>query len=999
MLVAHATWHGGALCLWAERTGPYEPSPDVHPFATCDFTGTSYEPLLRAAFRVELAMSLPTAGDHPLPSAELGPEPVRDEPELRPWRVPALVLAPFPAMALLQAAEHSADVVAGTDLRFLCLLADEAVHLAGRGHVLPALLREDGDLVARWRPVIDDPARFRALARAMPAACRAADGGRPAAEVLREALSALVDTAVRGTVPHPLLVSRRKEPDRLPLAERWVMALTGPSPEVAREPRDDPDDLIAELDAWAAAARRPSGPLRVCFRLAEPGAEEFEEDAEPRDGGSWRVEFALQGTDDPSLYVPAALVWDGEATSIPQAEETLLAGLGRALRLFPDLAPALDGPAPRELLLDTAGAFRFLRQAAPMLAAAGFGVLLPQWAGKAKLGMRLTTRPEDPEASAGSAAPSGFDLKSMVDFRWDLAIGDESIDEAELEELARLKTPLVRLRGQWVELDEHQLEAALDFLRHPRRGRMTAAEAIRAIVHAGDDALPLTGVDAAGPLGDLLSGEADRRLAPMRTPEDLDAELRPYQERGLAWLTFMNELGLGALLADDMGLGKTISVLSLLVHERKDGATTAPTLAILPMSLVGNWQREAARFTPKLRVYVHHGTGRHRGEELAEAVAGADLVLTTYGTAARDAEMLAPIAWERVICDEAQALKNSGTRQARAVRSIPARSRIALTGTPVENHLTELWSIMEFANPGLLGPRSAFRRRFAIPIEREGDEQAALALRRATQPFILRRLKTDKSIISDLPEKQEIKVYCNLTTEQASLYQATVDDMLQQIAEAEEAKRRGLVLATMAKLKQVCNHPAQLLKDGSRLPGRSGKLERLEEICSEVLEQGEKALVFTQYAEFGSMLQPYLAARLERPVLWLHGGTSKQGRDDLVQRFQEDGEPAIFLLSLKAAGTGLTLTAANHVVHVDRWWNPAVEDQATDRAFRIGQTRDVQVRKFICVGTMEERVDEMIERKKALADSIVGTGEDWLTELSVAELRDVLRLSPEAVSD
>ncbi|MES9608306.1 SNF2-related protein [Actinomadura sp. NPDC000929] len=999
MLVAHATWHGGALCLWAERTGPYEPSPDVHPFATCDFTGTSYEPLLRAAFRVELAMSLPTAGDHPLPSAELGPEPVRDEPELRPWRVPALVLAPFPAMALLQAAEHSADVVAGTDLRFLCLLADEAVHLAGRGHVLPALLREDGDLVARWRPVIDDPARFRALARAMPAACRAADGGRPAAEVLREALSALVDTAVRGTVPHPLLVSRRKEPDRLPLAERWVMALTGPSPEVAREPRDDPDDLIAELDAWAAAARRPSGPLRVCFRLAEPGAEEFEEDAEPRDGGSWRVEFALQGTDDPSLYVPAALVWDGEATSIPQAEETLLAGLGRALRLFPDLAPALDGPAPRELLLDTAGAFRFLRQAAPMLAAAGFGVLLPQWAGKAKLGMRLTTRPEDPEASAGSAAPSGFDLKSMVDFRWDLAIGDESIDEAELEELARLKTPLVRLRGQWVELDEHQLEAALDFLRHPRRGRMTAAEAIRAIVHAGDDALPLTGVDAAGPLGDLLSGEADRRLAPMRTPEDLDAELRPYQERGLAWLTFMNELGLGALLADDMGLGKTISVLSLLVHERKDGATTAPTLAILPMSLVGNWQREAARFTPKLRVHVHHGTGRHRGEELAEAVAGADLVLTTYGTAARDAEMLAPIAWERVICDEAQALKNSGTRQARAVRSIPARSRIALTGTPVENHLTELWSIMEFANPGLLGPRSAFRRRFAIPIEREGDEQAALALRRATQPFILRRLKTDKSIISDLPEKQEIKVYCNLTTEQASLYQATVDDMLQQIAEAEEAKRRGLVLATMAKLKQVCNHPAQLLKDGSRLPGRSGKLERLEEICAEVLEQGEKALVFTQYAEFGSMLQPYLAARLERPVLWLHGGTSKQGRDDLVQRFQEDGEPAIFLLSLKAAGTGLTLTAANHVVHVDRWWNPAVEDQATDRAFRIGQTRDVQVRKFICVGTMEERVDEMIERKKALADSIVGTGEDWLTELSVAELRDVLRLSPEAVSD
>lgn len=1377
MLVAHATWHGGALCLWAERTGPHEPAPGAHPFATCDFTGTSYEAFTRNAIRVELSLTLPTLDGAPLPSAELRPEPARGGAGLRPWRVPALVLDPFPAMALLQAAEDAADVVPGTDLRFLCLLADEAVHLAGRGSVLPALLREDGDLVARWRPVVDDPARFRALARAMPAACRAADGGRPAAEVLREALTGLVDTAVRGVVPHPLLAPRRKEPDRLPLAERWVAALTGPSPRVAREPRDDPDDLIAELDAWAAAARRPSGPLRVCFRLAEPGAEEFEPEtgaAEPRDRDAWRVEFALQGTDDPSLYVPAAMIWNGEAASVPDAEETLLAGLGRALRLFPDLAPALDGPSPDGLDLDTAGAFRFLRHAAPMLAAAGFGVLLPQWAGKAKLGMRLTTRQEDPEASSGAAASSGFDLTSMVDFRWDLAIGDESIDEAELEELARLKTPLVRLRGRWVELDERQLEAALDFLRRPRTGRMTAAEAIRAVVHAGDDALPLTSVDATGPLGDLLSGEADRRLTPMGTPSGFNGTLRPFQERGLAWLAFLDRIGLGGILADSMGLGKcigkdefvyvngalikakdvwaryattftfdgegewstpakpltvnsltedgrivparitrlyrqhvrekvrrirlddgselvatrrhrflgldgwvrevrpgarvcvparlrhdgtpvdpdltvllawqiaegsegrwssvvitqkdervlldlrdrlrrvagrfalelpepkvvpaagsrvaylrfsgmpyralleehgyrwaghsahkripetivaadddtvrlflrhyfaaeatvrprdrvveissasvyvirqlsamlrrfgiwlristrwkcatngsgtkrpyqigliggpglrlfnehigiadetkqarldevcsvphntnvegvpgssrevfyatvvsveeidyeghvydfevadhhnyvaegilchnTAQTLALLASEREEGRRPGPTLLIGPMSLVGNWEREAARFTPKLRVYVHHGTGRHQGDGLAEAAAGADLVLTTYGTAARDAEALARIAWERVVCDEAQALKNSGTRQARAVRSIPARTRIALTGTPVENHLTELWSIMEFANPGLLGPRAEFRRRFAIPIEREGDERAAAALKRATGPFILRRLKTDRSIISDLPEKQEIKVYCNLTAEQASLYRATVDDMLQQIAEADETRRRGLVLATMAKLKQVCNHPAQLLKDGSRLPGRSGKLERLEEICAEVVEQGEKALVFTQYAEFGSMLQPYLASRLERPVLWLHGGTSKRARDELVQRFQNDEEPAVFLLSLKAAGTGLTLTAANHVVHVDRWWNPAVEDQATDRAFRIGQTRNVQVRKFICVGTMEERVDEMIERKKALAESIVGTGEDWLTELSVAELRDVLRLSPEAVS-
>jgi SNF2 family DNA or RNA helicase len=335
--------------------------------------------------------------------------------------------------------------------------------------------------------------------------------------------------------------------------------------------------------------------------------------------------------------------------------------------------------------------------------------------------------------------------------------------------------------------------------------------------------------------------------------------------------------------------------------------------------------------------------------------------------------------------------------QAQAVRSIPTGTRLALTGTPVENHLAELWSIMEFANPGLLGPRSRFRTRFQEPIEARQDEQAAQALKRATGPFILRRVKTDKSIISDLPEKMEVKEWCPLTPEQATLYQAVVDDMLAKIDDSEGIERRGLVLSAMAKLKQACNHPAHLLKDGSRLSGRSGKLARLEQLAEEILAEGEKALIFTQYAEFGTMLQPYLAQRLDRPVLWLHGGLPKKTRDRLVDRFQSDEEPMLFLLSLKAAGVGLNLTAANHVVHVDRWWNPAVEDQATDRAFRIGQRKNVQVRKLICAGTLEERVDQMIERKKALAERVVGTGEEWLTDLSTDELREVFRLTAEGV--
>ena len=487
-------------------------------------------------------------------------------------------------------------------------------------------------------------------------------------------------------------------------------------------------------------------------------------------------------------------------------------------------------------------------------------MLLPDWAGgsRKRLGLKITTRTKS-TAGGGSAAKPRFGMTDLVDFRYDLAVGDEALDPEELEELARLKVPLIRLRGQWVELDDRHLQAALKFLQQKKAGTTTAEEALRDGLASLDDDLPVVGVDADGWLGDLLSGQADRRLAPVPTPASFHGELRPYQERGLAWLSFLGRLGLGAILADDMGLGKGPQTLALLASEV--GAATGPTLLVCPMSLVGHWEREAARFTPDLSVYVHHGADRLAGEELTSALNAADLVITTYGLAARDQEALSQVQWARVVCDEAQNIKNAATRQARAVRALPAGSRIALTGTPVENRLTDLWSIMEFVSPGLLGPAERFRTRYAVPIERNGDEEAADRLKRITGPFILRRLKTDKTIISDLPDKLEMKIWCNLTPEQASLYQATVTDMLAKIEAAEEdIERRGLVLATMAKLKQVCNHPAHLLGDGSRLDGRSGKLARLEEICDELIAEGDKALCFTQYAEFGRMLQPYLAA-------------------------------------------------------------------------------------------------------------------------------------------
>jgi non-specific serine/threonine protein kinase len=653
---------------------------------------------------------------------------------------------------------------------------------------------------------------------------------------------------------------------------------------------------------------------------------------------------------------------------------------------------------------DAAGVLTFLRDGAPVLEEAGFGVLAPPWwrATRTRLGLRLKAKTR----SAGGSSTMAIGLDGLCDVRWEVALGDDRLDLAELRALARLKQPLVRVRGQWVELREGDIEAAIAAVgKKGTATRMPAGEVLRAALGLmptfdGDGALPVTEVEADGWLGGLLAGAEDRRLQSLPTPDGFAGELRPYQERGLGWLAFLGDLGLGACLADDMGLGKTAQLLALLVDERaRIPHFTGPTLVVCPMSLVGNWQREAARFAPDLSVYVHHGPDRLDGKVFTRQAKKAELVLTTYGLVARDQQLLATVPWRRLVLDEAQQIKNSAARTTQSVRAIPAERRIAMTGTPVENRLAELWSIMQFLNPGLLGSEKSFRERFAIPIERLGDDEAAAHLRRITAPFVLRRLKTDRTIIADLPDKIEMKEFCTLTREQATLYQAVVDDMLDRIDNSEGMERRGLVLATMMKLKQVCNHPAHFLADGSALPGRSGKLTRLVEVLEEAVQEGDRALVFTQFTEMGDMLERYLRRHLACEVLWLHGGVPKKKRDAMVERFQGAEGPPVFLLSLKAGGTGLNLTAATHVVHFDRWWNPAVENQATDRAFRIGQQRNVQVRKFICGGTLEERIDAMIEAKRALAERIVGSGEGWITEMSTEQLREVIALSADAVGE
>ncbi|GAA1971720.1 DEAD/DEAH box helicase [Amycolatopsis minnesotensis] len=1001
MLVLHAFWVvDGGLCLWAEDSGyPVTSrsratrSARPHPFAVPagELAG------LVSGKADEVTLLLPSSRTSPLDSPELiritPRPPARSEPALSPWIVPVVTLDAAAALAALTertVMRHSAS------WGYFAELAAFARGLAGRGRVLPALEHDDLGAVAQWRPVLRgrDVLAAQEFAAAMPPVCRAASSAEPH-ELVGAVLHALADAAVReGPVPDLVPSRRGRRPARPPAAEAWLAALSAPD---GRFDADDLGPLAEALRPWDEIGAERTGPARATFRLTEVPAEE---ETPP----GWRLEFLLQSAEDPSLVVPAERAWADEGALgrwLARPQELLLAELGRASRVYPQLAPGLRRARPCALDLDADGAYHFLSVAAPRLDEAGFGVLLPTWWNRRRE-LALTASAHTPVDGVVRKAGK-FGEKQLVEFRWQLAVGDdEALTDEEIASLADTKAPLIRLRGQWVTVDPEQLRRGLEFLKRKPEPKMTAAEVLALAASHPEDLdipLPVAGVHADGWLGDLLDGTAEKSLSPVPAPAGFTATLRPYQERGLSWLAFLSSLGLGACLADDMGLGKTVQLLALEAAHRAEEPDAGPTLLICPMSLVGNWQREAAKFAPDLRVYAHHGGSRPHGTELADRLDATDLVVTTYATATRDIDELAEREWRRVVLDEAQAIKNSASRSSKAVRRLRARHRVALTGTPMENRLAELWSVMDFANPGMLGSPELFRTRYAIPVERHGRTEPVERLRKIIKPYLLRRLKTDPAIIDDLPEKIEVKQYCRLTTEQASLYQSVVDDMMDKIENSEGIERRGNVLAAMTKLKQVCNHPAQLLHDRSSIGTRSGKVIRLEEILDEIIAEGGKVLCFTQFTEFAELLLPHLSARFGTDIAYLHGGTTKKRRDDLVTAFSADDGPPIFLLSLKAGGTGLNLTAANHVIHLDRWWNPAVENQATDRAFRIGQQRTVGVHKFVCTGTLEEKIDDLIEEKKALADLVVSDGESWLTELSTTDLRAVFALTEGAVDD
>ncbi|MYS23665.1 Superfamily II DNA or RNA helicase, SNF2 family, partial [Streptomyces sp. DvalAA-14] len=673
--------------------------------------------------------------------------------------------------------------------------------------------------------------------------------------------------------------------------------------------------------------------------------------------------------------------------------------LRRAARAWPPAARLLaaadpaDPGGPTGLELSDEEARALLGGAAERLAAAGVPVHWPKELVRELTAAAVLEPARDgTQSSARSLLASG----GLLDFRWRVALGDGELTQEELDRLVQAHRPIVRLRDRWVVVDP-ELVRRLRRAARPGRRRLTAIDALGAAltgtVEVDGEQVAVT---AGGVLEELRSRIADpeARMArePRQPPAALVATLRAYQVRGLDWLHRMTSLGLGGCLADDMGLGKTVTLIALHLRRQERPATAGPTLVVCPASLLGNWEREIRRFAPTAAVRRFHGPGR----DLAGLAggAGAGFVLTTYGTMRRDAERLAGAeqSWGLLVADEAQHVKNPHAQTARALRTIPSRGRVALTGTPVENNLSELWALLDWTTPGLLGTLPAFRDRYARAVEGDRDERAARQLAALVGPFLLRRRKSDPGVAPELPPKTETDQPVPLTKEQVSLYEALVRELMAEIGESDGMARRGLVMKLLTGLKQVCNHPAQFLKEPGpgRLSGRSGKLELLDELLDAVLAGQGSALVFTQYVAMGRLIERHLADR-GVPTLFLHGGTAVARREEMVDAFQR-GAAQVFLLSLKAAGTGLNLTRAGHVIHYDRWWNPAVEDQATDRAYRIGQTQPVQVHKLIAAGTVEERVAGMLRQKRELADAVLGSGEAAFSELSDGELADLVAL-------
>lgn len=1061
MSLLHATWLPAirspsssgqpALLIWADTWRVAQPegpglTPALHPFtlASDDLKAWLGERDLLPSSSIDATACLtlpsrtvkarksrsktsePFSGEEPgwtgLPM-QAG-EPIPKQTEWWPWQVQGLAVDPTAAtdwLSRLPLSGTHPDLA--DELRWWSHLQRWALSLVARGRWIPQVELSKGEGYphrARWVPLLnreEDRRRLEDLANSLPLVATCALPWREPLGRRSNRTTRLRPEAMRAANP---VACCRPRSGRLrvaalledlvdaqlrkdfqpnhggldPLLTCWQDAL-GSETGVIDINDDDAERLATASHHWREGIAGDFAAARTCLELFTP----------PEGEDLWDLRFALQAEADPSLKLPASAAWASGASqlqlgeiTVEQPGEVLLEGLGRALAVFPAIERGLESATPEAMQLTPAEAFVLVRTAAHQLRDAGIGVELPpSLSGGLASRLGLSIKAELPERSRG------FTLGEPLDWTWELMIGGVTLTLRELERLSGKRSPLVRHKGAWIELRPNDLRNAERFC--GANPELSLDEALRITATEGEllMRLPVHRFDAGPRLQAVLEQYHQQKAPdPLPAPEGFCGQLRPYQERGLGWLAFLNRFDQGACLADDMGLGKTIQLLAFLQHLKAERELKRPVLLVAPTSVLTNWKREAEAFTPELSVTEHYGPRRpSTPAALKKALKEVDLVLTSYGLLQRDSDLLSSQDWQGVVIDEAQAIKNPGAKQSQAARGLArsrkgGRFRIALTGTPVENRVSELWALMDFLNPKVLGEEDFFRQRYRMPIERYGDMSSLRDLKSRVGPFILRRLKTDKAIISDLPEKVEMSEWVGLSKEQKSLYSKTVEDTLDAIARAPRGQRHGQVLALLTRLKQICNHPALALSEGTVDDGfleRSAKLQRLEEILDEVMEAGDRALLFTQFAEWGHLLQGWMQQRWKGDVPFLHGGTRKSERQAMVDRFQDDPRgPQLFLLSLKAGGVGLNLTRASHVFHIDRWWNPAVENQATDRAYRIGQTNRVMVHKFITSGSVEEKIDRMIREKSRLAEDIIGSGEEWLGNLGGDQLRDLVSL-------
>jgi len=1049
MATLHGNWQissansQGRLFIWADTwvNKILEFESSAHPFALssknlCHFLTTL--PLLFPApnhrFFHHQTLTLPShrlnGGAVPLVTGQDAIDGQRDNLSFDPWQIPGILLTPGQTVTLLQSIPLGGTLpgTVGQEFYFYAHLYRWCLDLVVRGKFLPGLREREAGYEAVWLPLLDstiDQTRLAQFTQAVPDCCLAppiadlceitrSETINPSQTLVLDLLQQFLQAQIMGTSPS---LPSQKEP----WLQTWLTGLTktGDLAEVrywgghSLDPDKAMQRLGTALDHWflpvqTYLAQRDNQALvqrqfRGALKLLPPVNPE----------GPWRLAYGLQALDDEQFWVPAEGIWSGvtepllwQGRKVSQAEESLLRGLGMAAEVYDPIAVSLESRCPTGCDLDAIQAYEVIKAIAWQWRDRGLGVILPaglEQGGTAKrLGVKVSGAVQRKKGER-------LTLKSLINYDLQLVMGEgataRTLTAADFEGLLAQKSPLVELDGEWITLQPADVRAAKTILQQQNDPTSLSVEdALRLSIGESQTLakLPVTQFQASGILQELIETLSNPQgVKLIANPPGFIGELRPYQARGVGWLAFLERWGLGACLADDMGLGKTPQLLAFLLNLQSEDMLEKPVLIVCPTSVLSNWQHEIQKFSPQLKTLIHHGDRRKKGQPLVKQVKNQQVILTSYSLLQRDFSSLKLIDWQGLVLDEAQNIKNPQAKQSQAARELTTGFRIALTGTPVENRLTELWSILEFLNPGFLGNQPYFQRRFANPIEKFGDRQSLLILRNLVRPFILRRLKTDQTIIQDLPEKQEMTVYCGLSREQANLYEALVEKSLATIDQSDGIQRHGLVLTLLTKLKQLCNHPDLLLKkDAISEAKNSGKLLRLAEMLEEVITEGDRALIFTQFAAWGTLLKPYLEQHFNQEVLYLYGGTKREQRQAIVERFQNDpNSPALFILSLKAGGTGLNLTRANHVFHVDRWWNPAVENQATDRAFRIGQTRNVQVHKFVCTGTLEEKINAMLEDKQQLAEQTIDAGESWLTRLDTNQLRKLLLLDQSSIID